>query len=441
MTQKKYDINEFEIQSGRIIDENGYASNIVDILKGDNAALNTLHDINSYSVRSGRIIGEDGKVYNLVDLLRGISNDRDKVTTDSMDVAKQTVQVNGVDTTMTAIKARPNRVDIFKVEGSGRNSAVRITPDETRFYAPASSSTSAMIIDKSDITVNSDMYLQSGAVLKVGTGLVIDQNGVAAGESYISNIYPKSWGKDDDGTESNAVKIWGALNNDKISLSCFEADSYGALMMRHLGQDKNYPSTTNTYSQMGINQNGQIQIFSNSQDSKKSSNAGIDIETNQSVSISSIKDSNSHGDSSVELRKNDSYLALDYNDDIKMVAPDVNISFEEGSDYNVAQFSKSEVNLGLRHFDSGAYPNKEIANARIKIHNTETISDINLSGQVNFQNLGSMGLEFTAEDIDYLSGKSLQENLIDMHNEIVELHSLVNALIESGGTKTVSENK
>ena len=64
------DINNMEIHSGRLIGENGKASNIVDLLGGGTPVSDNVYNIDTFAPASGRVIGEDGKPYNLVDLLK-----------------------------------------------------------------------------------------------------------------------------------------------------------------------------------------------------------------------------------------------------------------------------------------------------------------------------------------------------------------------------------
>lgn len=74
------DIENYSVSSGRLINEDGTTSNVVDLLGGGEAVSEKKHNINQYAPRSGRVIGEDGKSYNVAELLRNIALKSDIIT-------------------------------------------------------------------------------------------------------------------------------------------------------------------------------------------------------------------------------------------------------------------------------------------------------------------------------------------------------------------------
>jgi hypothetical protein len=73
----KLNINTSGIASGRVIEENGKVTNVVDMVLSAfyvPPVANLSQNIEAYAPRSGRLIAEDGKVYNAVDLLRAVLN-------------------------------------------------------------------------------------------------------------------------------------------------------------------------------------------------------------------------------------------------------------------------------------------------------------------------------------------------------------------------------
>ncbi len=65
-------IEKYSVQSGRLINEDGTTSNVVDLLGGGEPVSEKKHNINQYAPRNGRVIGEDGKAYNVVPILKEI---------------------------------------------------------------------------------------------------------------------------------------------------------------------------------------------------------------------------------------------------------------------------------------------------------------------------------------------------------------------------------
>jgi hypothetical protein len=70
------DITKLDLQSGRIVGEDGKVYNKVSLMQAAGSDAEPIddkvYDIERYPARSGRLIGEDGKVYNEVDLLKSI---------------------------------------------------------------------------------------------------------------------------------------------------------------------------------------------------------------------------------------------------------------------------------------------------------------------------------------------------------------------------------
>ena len=76
-------LDNYGVESGKIIGEDGKAVDVVDLLGGGEPVGDKTYKTEQYAPKSGRVIGEDGKVYNTVDLLKNLTDS--KVSKDNTD--------------------------------------------------------------------------------------------------------------------------------------------------------------------------------------------------------------------------------------------------------------------------------------------------------------------------------------------------------------------
>jgi len=155
------DINSMTPTTGRILDEDGKAVNVVDILnaKGSVAPVSDkVYDINAYSPKTGRVIGEDGKAYNLVDLLEngggggggggGGTTDHSKLSNLSYEKSGHTGFVKTMELDVTATPAPPSlpRTNGWRIGATGQ-----VQGDYNYLRAFYTTKEAAEIDDTSDI--------------------------------------------------------------------------------------------------------------------------------------------------------------------------------------------------------------------------------------------------------------------------------------------------